>query len=163
LKTGDIILDINGQKVDDSRTLQLKIGAMSPGTTANLTIFRNGATLPIAVKLGEMPADTVTNGGAESVPGSSPRGISASELTPAIASQLKLPASAKGVVVNGVDPASAASEAGLQQGDVIQQVNRQPITSVSGFEQAMHSAGEQPVLLLIDRNGMTSYVVVQPH
>ena len=64
--------------------------------------------------------------------------------------------------MTNVDPASAASEAGIQQGDVIQEVNRQPVTGVAGFDRAMQSAGDQPVLLLINRNGMTSFVVVQP-
>lgn len=162
LETGDIVLDIDGQKVEDSRALQLKIGNMSPGTTAKLTVFRNGATREIAVKLGEMPASAGQSGGAPGNPAAVTRGISVGELTPAIANQLKLPAGTKGVVVTNVDPASPAAEVGLQQGDVIQEANRQPVTGVAGFGRAVQSAGDQPVLLLINRNGVTSFVVVPP-
>jgi serine protease Do len=163
LETGDIVLDVNGQKVGDSRALQLKIGSMSPGTTVTLNVFRNGAMRDVTVKLGEMPA-----GIGQSVPtgnnqGVKLRGLSVGELTPDSASQLKLAPDTQGVVVTNVDPASAASEAGIEQGDVIQQVNHQVVTNVAGFDQAMQTAGGQPVLLLLNRNGATSFVVVQPH
>ena len=161
LKTGDIILDVDGQKIADSRTLQLKIGDMSPNTTVKLTVFRNGATQEIPVKLGEMPGGDAQSTGASKIQGTALRGISVGALTPDVSSQLKLPASTKGVVVTNIDPASVASEAGILQGDVIQEVNRQPVTGVAGFDRAMQSACNKPVLLLIDRNGMTSFVVVQ--
>jgi serine protease Do len=64
------------------------------------------------------------------------------------------------VVVTNVDPASAAGAAGIQTGDLIQEVNRQPVTSVDGFEHAMQSASGQPVLLLVERSGETSFLVV---
>jgi hypothetical protein len=139
LEAGDIILDVDGQKIEDSRTLQLRIGNMSPGTIAKLTVFRNGATREIDVKLGEMPAGAAESSGAQNNQGTAPRGISTQELTPAIASQLKLPDLTKGVVVTSVDPASPAADAGLQQGDVIQEVNRQPVTTVNAFQRAMRS------------------------
>ena len=64
--------------------------------------------------------------------------------------------------MTSVDPDSPASETGLQQGDVIQEVNRQSVNSVTGFEQAMRHSGDQAALLLINRNGMTTFLVVQP-
>ncbi|MGH9648485.1 MAG: DegQ family serine endoprotease [Bryobacteraceae bacterium] len=161
LETGDIVLDVDGEKIQDSQALQLKIGNMSPGTTVKLTVFRNGVTQEIPVKLGEKPgaaaAQTTVAGTAQRA---AMRGISVDALTPDVSSQLKLPASTKGVVVTNVDPASAASEAGILQGDVIQEVNRQPVTGIPGFNRVMQSAGNQPALLLINRNGMTSFVVV---
>jgi len=160
LETGDIVLDVDGQKIRDSRDLQLKIGNMSPGATVKLTVFRNGATREIAVKLGEIPGTAAQSGGISESRGAKLRGISVRALTPDVSSQLKLSGSTKGVVVTNVDPASAASEAGILQGDVIQEVNRQPVTGVAGFDKAMQSSGDQPVLLLINRNGMTSFIVV---
>ena len=122
IQSGDIVLGINGQRIENSRDLQLTIGMMSPGTNAKLDVFRNGASREIDVKLAEMPQNAAPN-----APGVSPnpgnlRGISVAPLTPDLANQLKLPASAKGVVVTAVDPASPAGEAGLQRGDVIQEV-----------------------------------------
>jgi len=163
LEAGDTVLDIDGQKVEDGRALQLKIGSMIPGANVKLTVFRNGTTRAITLKLGEMPGKTVQNGGGGETAGGALRGISVTALTPDLASQLKLPSGTKGVAVTNVDPASAASDAGVQQGDVIQEVNRQPVTGVAGFDRAMQSVGGQPALLLINRNGMTSFVVVQNH
>jgi serine protease Do len=113
------------------------------------------------VKLGEMPASPKQSS-ENSEPQTAPlRGISVMDMTPDIASQLKLPSDTKGVVVTTVDAASPAAEAGLQQGDVIQQVNRQPVTGAAEFDRAMSNAGNQPALLLINREGSTIFVVVQ--
>ena len=131
---------------------------MSPGTTVKLTVFRNGATRQIPVKLGEMPGKRREDcGGSGEAGGAALRGIFGDCIDAGHSSQLKLPASTKGVAVTNVDPASAASEAGIQQGDVIQEVNRQPVTGVAGFDRVMQSASGQPVMLLINRNGMTSF------
>ncbi len=161
LETGDVILDVNGKRIEDSRALQLMVGTMSPGDTVNLTVFRNGGTRSISVKLGEMPANVSQSTSAGGSPETTLRGISVEPLTSDIASELKLPANTRGVVVSNVDSSSTAADAGLQQGDVIQEVNHQPITTVDGFNRAMRSAGNQPVVLLINRNGTTTFVVVQ--
>jgi serine protease Do len=172
LKVGDIVLDVDGQRIEDSRALQLKISMMPPGTAVKLTIFRNGATQEIPVKLAEMPANVGSSGPAAGSPGeprqsqpgtSEMRGITVTDLTPDVAAQLKLPSGTKGVVVTNVDQASSAASAGIQQGDVIQEVNRQAVTGISGFDRAMRGAGDQAVLLLVDRNGITSFIVVQPN
>ena len=162
LERGDIILAINGQKVTDSQDLQLQIASMAPGAVAKLTVFRNGANREISVKLGEMPANPTTGSAVPQAPAAPLRGISITGMTPGIASQLKLPAGTKGVVVTAVDPASTAAGAGIQQGDVIQEVNRKPITTVDDFDRAMRAADGHPVLMLINRDGATTFRIVQP-
>jgi serine protease Do len=76
-----------------------------------------------------------------------------------LAKQLGVPADAAGVVVTKVDPSSAAADAGLQRGDVIQEVNRKPIHNASDFEAAMRNSKDQ-TLLLVNRQGSTMYVAV---
>ena len=77
LETDDIIIDLNGQRVEDSRDLQLAIGGMSPDTTVKLTLFRNGATREIALKLGEAPASAGPSGvGGEARGGRTARDLS---------------------------------------------------------------------------------------
>jgi serine protease Do len=161
LQPGDIILAMDGQKLEDSRALQRKIGGMNPGTNVKLTLSRNGQTREMVVKLGEMPSRSTNTRRAQ--PEAAPlRGISVTDLTPDIAGRLNLPGDVKGVAVTNVDAASAAGEAGVQPGDVIEQVNRQPVTSVAEFDRAMSNAGNQPALMLIERKGATIFVVVQP-
>jgi serine protease Do len=86
--------------------------------------------------------------------------VQVENLNSEIAQQLNLPAGTRGVIITRVDPASAAAETGLQRGDVIQEVNRKPINSVEQFRAAVRGAANQPLLLLINRGGNTSYVVI---
>jgi S1-C subfamily serine protease len=65
--------------------------------------------------------------------------------------------------VTSVDPASPAATAGLARGDVIQEVNRKRVSSVSDFERELAASGKQPILMLINRGGSTIFVVVEPH
>ncbi len=162
LEKGDIILTLDGQPVPDSRELSLKVAMMTPGTVAQLKIFRNGAQREIPVKLGEMPASQAEKSGpAESRQGAL-EGVIVDQLTPQIAHELQLPAGTKGVVVTSVRQAAPAAEAGLQRGDVIQEVNHKPVNTVGEFDSAMHLAGKQPVLLLVNHRGLTRFLVVKP-
>jgi serine protease Do len=156
---GDIILELNGQPINDSRDLQLRIAQLAPGTTARLKIFRDGSEREVRVTLGELPAEQLR--ASEKSDRSGPlEGVEADELTPQMARQLGVPASMRGVVVVGVQPGSAAAEAGLQRGDVIQEVNRQPVTSVNEFERAVAQAGAKSVLLLVSRHGQSFYMTI---
>jgi serine protease Do len=66
-------------------------------------------------------------------------------------------------VVTSVDPSSVAGSVGLRQGDVIQEVNHKPVTNVEEFRHGMAGAEKQSVLLLVNRGGVTSYLVVEAH
>jgi len=77
------------------------------------------------------------------------------------AQELKLSAGTKGVVVDKVNPNGPAAEAGLQRGDVIQQVNHQSVSNVKEYSQAIGaSKKDEPVLLVVDRNGSTMFLAV---
>ncbi|HEV2392093.1 MAG TPA: PDZ domain-containing protein, partial [Verrucomicrobiae bacterium] len=90
------------------------------------------------------------------------QGVQVQNLTPDIAQQLQLAPGTKGVVVTAVDPSSPA-DSELNRGDVIQEVNHKPIADVEQYRQAIASAGNQPVLLLVNRGGATQYVVIESH
>ncbi len=83
-------------------------------------------------------------------------------LTPDIAQQLGLPSGTQGVVVDAVDPAGAATAAGILRGDVIQEVNRQAVRSAADLKAALDKNGNKPALLLINRRGSTVYLAVRP-
>jgi serine protease Do len=162
LHQGDVILAIDGKPVEESRELRLQIAMTKPGTVVRLKVFRNGSTTEVPVTLGELPSKPESQGGAESGPSAALQGVTVQNLTPDIAHQLQLPYGTKGVVISGVSDDSPARDAGLQRGDVIQQVNRQPVNNVAEFNRAVRAAGKEPVLLLVNRGGTTLYVVVQP-
>ncbi|MBS1788869.1 MAG: DegQ family serine endoprotease [Acidobacteria bacterium] len=159
LKQGDVISELNGVAVDDSRELRLKISQLAPGTTIKLKVLRDGSPRNISVTLGELPNEKTTANSDKS-DSNSPYGLSVENLTPQTARELNLSANITGVVVTDVQDGSRADEAGLRQGDVIQQVSRQPVTNVSEFERAMKQAAGKPAVLLVNRNGHTSFAVI---
>jgi Do/DeqQ family serine protease len=161
LERGDIILDVNGKPVADSNELRMTISMMAPDSDAKLKVLRNGSEREIAVKLDTMPTEQASKSEDKSdgSANSALSGVSVDNLDAQSANDLGLAPNTKGVVVTNVDPSSEAAEAGLRRGDVIQEVNRQPVKNTSDFERAMHSSKDK-ALLLVDRNGSTMYLAV---
>ena len=135
---------------------------MQPGQNVKLTINRSGSTKDIDVKLGELPlskeeaANDSENGSSKE----SMKGITVETLDSDTAQQLQLPEATKGVVVTGVDPSSAAADSGLRKGDVIQEVNHQPVKNAAEFEAAMSKSEKNGALLLVNRGGTTVFVAL---
>jgi len=115
------------------------------------------------VTLGELPAEKVASTGSDQTETGGLQGVDVQELTPDIAHDLNVPAGTRGVVVASVDTSSAAAEAGLERGNVIEEVNHKPVSNIEQYKQAVAAAGQQPVLLLVNQNGVTRFVVVQAH
>lgn len=161
LRQGDIIVAVNGKPIADAGQLRSNVGMMEPNATVMLKILRNGKMQEVAVTLGEFPSKEERS---SITPGSTDnglQGVTVQNLTPDTAEELSLPAATKGVVVDQVNPASRAADAGLQAGDVIQQVNHQSVTSVKEYTQAVGaSKKDDPVLLMVDRNGSTMFLAV---
>lgn len=162
LQRGDVITQLNGQAVDGPNGLRLKIASMAPGTSVHLKVDRAGQTRDVDVTLGELPAGKTASkqGGQEE--NSAMRGVQVDELTSDIRQQLGLNPDIKGVVVTDVEQGSPAADTGLQRGDVIEQVNRHPVNSVSDYQNLVSEAGNQAVVLLVNRGGSTTFLVVQP-
>lgn len=161
LKKGDIILSVNGEAVADANQLRLKLGMMSPDASVNLKVFRNGKTEQIPVKLEAFPSKEERASIGKNSTESALEGVTVENITPEMARELKLSAAAKGVVVDEVNPSSRAAEAGLKPGDVIQEANHQPVKSVNEFRGAVNAhAKDDPVLLLVNREGTTLFLTV---
>src|SRR5215472_16901219 len=157
LQRGDVILEVNGKPMDDSRQLRMTISMMSPDSTVKLKLLRDGNSKEVSVKLGELPNDQAQ---AKSEEGSSEgalEGVTLENLDSTTARELGLPASTTGVVVSDINPLSTLAEAGLRRGDVIQEVNHQPVKNVSQLEEAVRKAGKNP-LLLVNREGKTLFI-----
>jgi serine protease Do len=160
LKSGDVILEINGTPIQESNQLRMNVSMMQPDQSVKLKIFRNGQSSEMSARIAEMPEKPAErasrdNGGSKD----SLEGISVEDLDARTARQLNLPPSTKGVVVTDVDPASAAASSGLRRGDVIQEVNRQPVASADDFGRALHKSNGES-LLLVNRNGNKLYLAV---
>lgn len=163
LKQGDVILSLNGAPVNDVNELRNKVAASSPGSEVALTILRNGSQQQIRVKLGEFKPQSGASGDQSGVSeGTAGKlGVSVEPLTADLARQIGVPRNTQGLVVNNVDPTGAAADAGIQTGDVIQQVNQQPVRSASDIGPALRRSGNRPALVVIDRKGQTIFVPVR--
>jgi serine protease Do len=161
LERGDVITELNGQPINGPNDLRLQVGAMSPGTTVHLKVNRSGDSRDLSLTLGEAPAGKeANNNSGGSVENSPMRGVQVGELTPDIRQQLGLNSDVNGVVVTSMSDGSPASDSGLQQGDVISQVNRQSVKSVSDYERLIREAGKNPLILLVNRGGNSTFIVV---
>jgi serine protease Do len=160
LQRGDVVLESNGERIEDSREFRLKIAMTAPGTLVHLKVFRSGTVRDISVTLGELPVQSEKKDSEDNSPSAALKGLTAETLTPQIAHDLSLPAQTAGVVVSSVDEGSAAAEAGLRRGDVIQEVNHQRVTNMSDFKRAIEQLGKDSALLLVNRDGNTMYIVV---
>jgi serine protease Do len=136
IKTGDVITAVNGKKVNDPRELRLMIGSMAPGSKAAIDVNREGETKTFNVQLGEMPA-TAAGENTETAPQEPAQpekatvfgGVAVTNITDDIRSALNLPKEVQGAVIADIDADSPAAKAGLREGDVIQEVNKQPVKS----------------------------------
>lgn len=163
LHKGDIILAINGQTLADANQLRLKVGDLPIGSTAKLSVLRDGKPMTVDVKLASFPdKEEKASLDNQARPGNSDApvlGVSIENLTPDTARQLKLPTSASGVVIGEVNPEGRAAEAGLRPGDVIEEVNHQAVKNVQDFKQALaKSQKDDAILLLVQREGNTIYL-----
>jgi serine protease Do len=162
LQIGDVITEIDRQKVTDSGELQVMVGQKQPGTKIELTVLREGKTIQVPVTLealGSRNADGKESGGESH--GKARWGVGLANLTPDMRDQLQAPRDVKGAVIEQVQPGSPADNAGLQQGDIILEVNRKKVQSASDVQQALTSVPKgEDVLLLVWSNGGNSFRVL---
>lgn len=163
MKSGDVIRKFNGQTITDSGQLIALVTETNPGTQVRLDILRNGKPMTLEVTLEERPSNLAVHTSTGQPPAQGTlQGISVQALTSDLRHQLGLPSNAQGVVISNLDPDSPAAQQGLQQGDVIESINRQPVRSVADF-QRLAAQAKGDTLLRIDRQGSGAYIVISPN
>ncbi len=161
LQRGDVIVSLNGEPIDDSNSLRNRVAATPPGSSVSLGLVRDGREQSVRVQLGELRSAS-SKPGAGGAPESRGRlGLAVRPLTPDEAAQMHLE-SKQGLLVSEVDPSGPAADAGIQPGDVIEQVNRRPVTDVGSLRAAVAASGGKPVLLLVSRDGQSIFLTVEP-
>lgn len=168
MKRNDIILAINGEKIEDSNVLRNKVAGTLPGTEIKISVLRDGSPQELTATLGEFETASATTdptspGGKNDLEKEQggKLGLSLEPLTPQMAKQLGLD-SAEGLVVTAVDPNGPAFTANIQRGDVVLEVNKKVVTSTNDVRSAIEAGGDRPVLLLISRRGQVVYVTIRP-
>jgi serine protease Do len=167
IQAGDVVVRVNGQPVTPDQTASYLIANNAVGARIPIDIIRDGRTMRILATVAQRPTedqlaalaggtpgdDSVTTGGV-TVPAQQALGLTLQPLTPELARASKLPPTARGVIITAVDPASDGADQGLQRGDLIMTVNRQPVTTpaqVTAAVEAARRAGRTSVLLLVKR------------
>jgi serine protease Do len=168
VKRGDVIKSFNGQPVHDFNALRNRVAAATPGSTASVVVVRDGSEKTLTVKLDEANVSREARDRSEGVPDDKAAlGVAVAPLTPEVASRSGLDSDAHGVVVQQVNPDGRAADAGIEAGDIILEVNREPVQSVDDLRAAVKKATEKPTLLLVRRQagdeGHNLFVTVRPN
>ncbi|MBF8278985.1 MAG: degQ [candidate division NC10 bacterium] len=159
VKQGDVIVEFNGKKIKSSSELPHIVGGTSVGKEVIMKIMRDGEELALQVKVGELKDEQL----AALAPSStkSKLGIDIQQLTPELSRKFGIKDD-RGVVVTGVDPDSPGEAAGLQPGDLILEINRSKVATVSQARRALEKPRpDEPTVVLVKREGNTRYVVIR--
>lgn len=168
VRRGDVITALNGAPVSNSNALRNRVAATTPGTEVTFTVLRDSREQQLKATLTELPVEAGKKDethDTEAAPGgaakSSSLGVGVEPLTPEAITRLRLPRDTQGVLVSSVDPDGPAADAGIERGDVIQEINRQPVRNVGELRAAIESAGTRPALLLVFKDGASGYMTVR--
>jgi serine protease Do len=150
LEAGDIVREINGTPVENPGDLARAVGLATPGTQTTLRVWRKGGEQTLKVTLASAPGEAAPTR----------LGLAVQPLTPATARQAGVRARA-GVLVTAVEPESQAASAGIQRGDVILEVEGQPVKTVEDFERLTQGREPtQPLSVRLEREGRALYVAL---
>jgi serine protease Do len=162
LKVGDVVTELDGHKVSDAGQLQVEVGQKRPGTEIKLGLMRDGKSVNVPVTLADMNKSEDDNKEASAGDhGKMHWGLGLSDLTPDVREQVQVPKDIHGAVIERVLPGSPADDAGLQQGDVITQVNRHDVQGAADVQQLLSNVPKgQDALLLVWSNGGNTFRVL---
>ena len=166
LKRGDVITAINNHPVLDNNSLRNLVASLPPGSNVDVSAQRNGRDQNFHVALTELPdrpredteQDTSTSTGTT---GNTKYGLTVQPLTADTANRYNLDATDQGLLVTKVDPTGSAADAGMRQGDLIEEVNRQPVKTVAEFSAALRQSGARPALVLVKRRENVIYMTLK--
>src|SRR5213595_2099693 len=177
VQPGDVIRKFDGREVKNFPALRTLVAQTQLNKQVELEIVRNGKPLKVTTQIKEQPIDYESARVSPKRSPSQPQppgqsndqemsngplaSIHVVELTPETARQLDLPANVQGVLVSGVDPDSGVAE--LQKGDVIEEINQQPVTSVADYNKIAAALDpSQLQVLSVCRHKMRSFLVLRP-
>jgi len=158
IKTGDVIVEIDGKKISNTRDLLIIVASLPVGRQLNIVVMRNDKKKIFEVEISERAEEKQVAAKSES---KEYLGMTVQELTPDIAEHLGL-SDTSGIIVTAVDGGSPAENAGIQEKDIIIQIDRMKITDMKDYHKAMtRAAAKESVLFLIKRGDSKFFVVIR--
>jgi serine protease Do len=173
IKRGDVVVAFNGKEIQNVSQLRNLVARTMVGKDAQVKVLREGKEQLIAVKVAERPSDEILakkepappkeQGETVKPPDNVLASLRVQTLDNALMSQLNIPAKTTGVVITSVAPGGQAEAAGLQRGDVIQEVNRETVTTLDEYQKAASKIKKDELaVLLVNRQGNSLFVAVNP-
>jgi serine protease Do len=156
IEHGDVIVEFNGEEIDDWNELPRVVASTPVGEEVEVVVLRHGKRKTLEVEVGALDEGEQLAAAEEPEAGETAFGLRVQDLTPEIAEQLGVE-DEKGVVVNGVKPGSPADEAGLRRGDLIVEVDRHEVADTADLRKRLSDAGSR-ALLLVRRGDATIFV-----
>ena len=151
IRSGDFITVFDGKNVQDEHDLPGMVAAVKPGTKTTVKAIRDGKELTFNVTISELDADKGSKQSDMESEAAKGAGFTVQEITPELARRLDT-ANTKGVVIVGVTEGSTAERVGFREGDIIRQVNGQPVADMAEFTKLMEkSKGDKPIRFLVER------------
>ena len=161
LQVGDIILAVDGRKVEEMRRLPRMVAAKKPGTKVKLKVLRMGKVLKIDVVLDDLEGENGEEYSQSADDRLDDLGLTVRQLTPELAARQRLSLD-RGVIISRLDPGGRAADAGLQAGDVVLMVNNATIETVRDFKKALQDGKTQSYLrFLVQRQQSRLFIVVK--
>lgn len=160
LLSGDIILSLDGEHLATGSDLRNRVAEKQPGSIISLRIIRDGKARDIDVLLTELPGTETI---AEELEETQPQADIGLDLSVADESTAREYGFSKGLLIDNVEPGSQAEKAGILPGDILFEVDRNPVGTVAEYERQLAKIyGKKPVLLLVGRGGGMLYLVIKP-
>jgi serine protease Do len=160
IKSGDVLVSFNGKDITDVNSFQLAVSECAPGSSAAVKLLRNGRPETVTVTLAELPGEVEQSGNDQKKPGSGNSlidaldGVTVADLEPEVRRQLGVPPGVRGALVSELEQASNSADAGLQRGDIIMEINRQPVSNSSdAVKLGRQAKGDQILLKIWRRQG----------
>lgn len=157
VKRGDVIVLFNGQAVKDMEDLPKIVAATTPNSVVNVEVIREGLekTLQVTIETLKNLQPTLVAKAAD------PLGMQVQDITKELAQSLQLEDN-QGVLVSDVTPGNSAAESGIRRGDVIAEMNRNPVNNLQDYQRLLGSVKKgASVLFLVKRGGTTIYIAVK--
>ncbi len=168
LQSGDVIVEFDGKEVEDQTALRNMVAQTAVDKDVSVKVIRDNKPKTIKVKIGEQPKN-LAGAGEEPAPAQGQAadhtalaGVDVRSLTPELAERFGLAKDARGVVITDVVANSKAASAGLRPGDVITEINRQPVKGLEDYRRIVGKLGkDESPLLLVNRRGGKFFIVLK--
>ncbi len=162
IKAGDVVMKINATEIRDARHLLLTVSQMAPGTEIAVDVLRDGKTEHLQVKLARRDDEALARD--DGTPAKKEEGVlngvGVGDITAELRGQLQIPARIKGAIITGIEADSPSAKQGLQEGDIILELDRRPCTNAEEAVKLSEEIKGPKVLVLIWRAGRTRYLAV---